>query len=690
MESLHLGRVVVGLVFFIQLASAQISVLPYSEHFDTIADSTIPPGWETSMNRRLGGDFFASLSVPHSTPHCLYSQNSIISQTLTSPAFDFSDRFPDKIQFYTARSSTHLSGIVMEASVDGGLAYPISLCDTLKNPGTTAYVLSSIPLPACLANRNGVRFRWRVVGGIGGATATFRIDDVSITALVSNDLAIGSIEVLPRLATSQDSLVLSVSVKNLGLQYAANYSVNFFCDLNGNSKPEPSEQFASATGVPLLATDSVFVTVGHSKLKAGDYRFFAIVAYPGDERSSNDTAVTNATIGYPKGCFLVNEFMYAPSGDEPEWVEMLNCSTDTVNLKNWRISDNNTSTKTVIASNNILIPPTGYCIVAKDANFILLHPTIQCPVVIANFAALNNTTPDAIVLCEPRLTTIDSVAYSQTWGGQGGKSLERIDAEQSSTDAHNWGQSEDSAGSSPGQMNSIVRMANDLKIDRCFQSPIQSPAGLIPQVSIVVRNAGKLPAANYTLTFWNDLDHDSTGESDEIIASLNPMNSLSASDSAVYTFTWESIPQGESTVLISVDFASDQRPRNNRSSIVVRTSYSPRSVVVNEIMFDPLPNQNEWVELFNRSSSPVDLKQWKLRDRPTASGSLNCFTIANQSTIVRGGEFALIAALSCQSHQVDASGKNRRHCRLTYQRCLLERLRRHRYSVQTRRTRGGP
>ncbi len=71
-----------------------------------------------------------------------------------------------------------------------------------------------------------------------------------------------------------------------------------------------------------------------------------------------------------------------------------------------------------------------------------------------------------------------------------------------------------------------------------------------------------------------------------------------------------------------------------------------RTVVINEIMYDPLAGQNEWVEFFHRSSAPVDITRWKFTDRPTASGSVNSFTITTQSRIVQPGDFIVVAAES--------------------------------------------
>ena len=634
----------VGFWIFCNSVYCQVVTFPYFEHFDSIADSTIPDGWETTVNRRTGGDFFASLSTPHSSTHCLLSQNSTISQSLTSPSFDFSNRTPGQLQFYVARSSSHTAGLLVEASLDNGQTFSIALSDTIKNPGATSYVLTILQLPSLLTNMNQVRIRWRIVGGTGGATGTFRIDDVSLTTTISYDLAATSLSIQPAIANSTDSLILKACVRDLGARDASNYTVNFYCDKDNNLIAEPFERFATMYGPPIATGDSTVVVVGHSPMAAGSYKFFAITSLFGDEQALNDTCSSLVTIGYPKASVLVNEFMYAPTGDEPEWVELLNCSMDTVNLKNWRISDNNVASKSVITTSNVCLPPGGFCIVAKEASFNSYHPSVQCPVLLASFSALNNATPDAIVIYDQRSIAIDSVSYSPTWGGQGGTSLERIDIDQASTDSKNWRTSEDSSGDTPGRANSIVRLNYDLSVGACYQSRIESGGDLVSAINCVVHNLGKYPVTSFTLNMFDDENRDGNGEANEMITSLSSKGPLNPSDSALYTYSWLSPPQGESAIFATIECSQDQRPGNNCSVLLFRTSYNLHSVVVNEIMYDPLVNQNEWIELYNRGGDIVDLKGWRLKDRPTASGNVSTFTISSQPVFLQHGAFAILAA----------------------------------------------
>jgi hypothetical protein len=627
---------------------AQVSTFPYLEHFDTVAVPVLPAGWTTTTNRTPSGDFVTSTSTPRSgsAPNCVFSQNATISQTLTSPAFNFTNRTPSKLEFYTARSSTHTAGLLLEVSTDNGATFPIQLADTIRNTGTTSYVLTSISLPGSLFNQPTVKFRWRLVlSPSGGTTGTFRLEDVTVSVFTTYDLGVSKLLVAPGTPNAKDSLTLTATVKNFGAQTALGYSVRFFRDINNNQILEPSEQFGSLSGSPIGVSDSATIAATHPALSAGDHRFYTSISFGLDENATNDTLSAFISVGYAKGALLVNEFMYAPTGDEQEWVELFNPTTDTVNLKNWRISDNNVSTKTLISSSDVFVPPGGYVIVAQNASFMAIHPTVTAPVLLANFSALNNTTPDAVVLYDARSLSIDSVLYAQSWGGQNGRSLERVDTDQPSVNQSNWLTSQDSSGSTPGQFNSIGRLPFDLAFGSRFVTLATANNQVVPVLNAFVKNLGKQAASSFSVSFYADINRNSAAEPNELLATVNAPSTLSPNDSSMFSYTWPSAPAGVSTVFMAVSFGPDLRTSNNSTSLAVQVAYESRTLVVNEIMYDPLSNQNEWIELFNRGSSPIDMAGWKFSDRPTTSGA-NTFTITSQTRIVQPGEFVVVAAES--------------------------------------------
>jgi hypothetical protein len=169
-------------LFTFSFVHAQENTPLYVEHFDSVTTPSLPRGWTTSTNRLASGDFITTTSSVHSTPNAVLSTNATIPQSLVSPLLDFTGSNPERLEFYTARSSSHTAALIVEASTDDGVAFPITLSDTIRNPGSTSYALSSLQLPTSLWNQPRVRFRWRLMAATGGATGTFRLDDISVTA----------------------------------------------------------------------------------------------------------------------------------------------------------------------------------------------------------------------------------------------------------------------------------------------------------------------------------------------------------------------------------------------------------------------------------------------------------------------------------------------------------------------------
>ncbi|HTP13060.1 MAG TPA: lamin tail domain-containing protein, partial [Bacteroidota bacterium] len=188
------------------------------------------------------------------------------------------------------------------------------------------------------------------------------------------------------------------------------------------------------------------------------------------------------------------------------------------------------------------------------------------------------------------------------------------------------------------------RLAYDLSIDRCRYAFAPSPQGVSPEIIVVVRNIGRNAVPAFVLRLSNDFDHDGMAEPGETIAVLEASSALVPMDSASFSYLWSTIPPGEASVLASIECPSDARRRNDTATMVISTRYPLRSFIVNEIMFDPLPDQCEWIEFYNRGTIPIDLKGWRFNDRPTASGSVNSCQITAHPAVVRPGAFAVVAA----------------------------------------------
>jgi hypothetical protein len=601
---------------------SQISVFPYTQNFDSIVAPNLPLGWSSTQNRTPGvDDFTTTTSTSQSPPNAVLSTNATISQSLTSSLFDFRNQVPDRLAFHTRRTATHLARVVVEASTDSGTTFPFLVGDSLTNPGSTNYTASSILLPNFLAHRNGVKFRWRVVADAGGSQGTFRMDDITVTVQTLYDLAVSAMGFSPPAPIEQDSITATAFVRNIGLQIVPSFVVNFYDDVNNDSIPQSAELVTvTSHTIPLEVSDSVEVSAYLGRFNAGERNIIAQVVYQPDQNPQNDRMRSILRVGYHPQSVVVNEIMYAPTNTEPEWVELFNTRGDSINVKNWLVSDNNVATKRLIAPSHLEIPPLGYLVLTKDSAALLdVHPGIPSRVVnVSGFPTLNNT-GDAVVLYDSRVVAMDSVAYLPGWGGNGGgKSLERIDPLGPSVLQTNWNSSRSTERSTPGRRNSISRKDNDLVLDVLTISPPFPVNGDSIVATIKVRNSGFQQATSYALKLFADFNNDSLAQPNELLFSVLSYAPLAPLDSLIFSFAPLLVRGNDQFLIGVVSFLQDEDSSNNTTFTHVRVGYRKGSVAISEIMYSPV-GEPEWVEFYNATAESIDVKDWRISNRATAT-----------------------------------------------------------------------
>jgi hypothetical protein len=626
-------------------AAVPLGGFPYIQGFDSVSPPALPPGWASTQHRSPGqNDFVTSVSSPRSLPNALLSTNATIEQSLISPLFDFDGLGPDRLSFYTRRSSTHRAQLVVEASLDSGRSYTAVLGDTRDNTGQSAYVLASFVLPDSLNRSRGVRFRWRVSSDSSGAAGTLRIDDISITVKSTVDLALVGMRVSPVLPTEGDSVTVSATVKNVGLRGQQGFAVDFFVDSDRDSIPQLTERVGSlASTVSLEAGDSVEIATRIGALPAGEQLLMGELLYTPDQNPSNNQFHVQITVGYSPGRFVINEIQYAPSGGEPEWIELYNAKTTALNLKNWSLSDINTTVKRTLTASNLFVVSNGYVVLTKDsAGLMDVRRIDSSPVItLPGFPTLNNS-GDAVVLFDRSGATADSVEYQPSWGGVFGNSLERVDPLGVSTDSTNWATSQDLSGSTPGRQNSVAALSFDLRV--LHTAWVLDMAGSILEIRVNIQNIGIQHSEPFRVLLYDDRNRDSLGAAEELCHSVSVHQPLSYRESLAVVVLWNRPPPGVHQVIVVVDDPRDLRPSNNRSINSVVVPFPERTVVVNELMFAPVPGNSEYVELMNVSQDTVDLADWKLSDLPTSSGGPNNTIVTREHCVVQPGELVVVAS----------------------------------------------
>ncbi|TVQ66581.1 MAG: hypothetical protein EA360_05190, partial [Balneolaceae bacterium] len=328
------------------------------------------------------------------------------------------------------------------------------------------------------------------------------------------------------------------------------------------------------------------------------------------------------TFGEPERMQLViNEILFRRANqDGPQFAEIFNPTEMNVRLEGWALENRSGS---AALPGSIVIRAGDYLVLADRED-----PELQGEewVVLPSFRSFR-TTSDYVVLRNRNGMAIDSLAYSPDWhNGEAGVSLERMDPSAISIDPSNWAPSSDPHGSTPGRENSryqpdteppAILFANFIAPDT-IQVVFDKFIAMDP-VFPDNRSEKKKPGTG-------------SGETDK-----GPRFLINNREAEILTFDPKhgnrilldasAVNRGEEISLVAEnlgDFKGNVNPKINQP---VAQPLQPGDLVINEILFHPiadprddLPDQSEYIEIYNRQPYAVSLEGVYLHDEPDERG----------------------------------------------------------------------
>jgi len=455
---------------------------------------------------------------------------------------------------------------------------------------------------------------------------------------LNNDLNVTFPIYSPTSPKAEDTLKVTAKIKNNGKLTATNFSVNIFCDVNNDSLGQAEESIFNNNYINLASGDSIMTQHSVYAPFAADYHFIASAEYTVDENTSNNKAFLKITVAEKPASsneIVVNEFMYSPSNDEPEWIELFNRSYRAINLKNWKMSDN--STNVTISTTDYFLNPGEFLVIAGDS-VISNYYQITSKLLIKQLPSLNNS-GDNIILKSNFSTTIDSLKYFAAWGGSGNKSLERISINNQSNDTANWATSRSRFRATPGKINSVTVKANDLSIKNISSTVKYAETGGSVKLNIIIENLGTSVTQSYTLKIYNDLNLDNIENQNELIEEILGTD-VAFNSSQDFDYTVTNLTGGVNQIIAKIDFANDEFIENNIAFFrinAVTINELKGDLVINEIMYGPTSPEQEWIEIYNKSTKQINLKGYKI------SNLKDTTRVINTSVILQPEDYFLIA-----------------------------------------------
>ncbi|MDP4292181.1 MAG: lamin tail domain-containing protein, partial [Bacteroidota bacterium] len=333
---------------------------------------------------------------------------------------------------------------------------------------------------------------------------------------------------------------------------------------------------------------------------------------------------------------LISEIMANPVPSnglpESEYLELYNRTPFPISFTNWTLQ---TGKKEQSLPDSV-IAPHQYVIITASSNVQRMKKYGK--VIPVNTLVLANT-GCIIALRDRNRQIIHALDYTPAWHDDkskksGGWSLEMIDPENPCGESANYRSSVNLQGGTPGSVNSVNGLLPDLTTPQLLSA---------------------FPTDNLHLRICFSETMDTIQLSGSTAYSIepaigNPGNVVAEGPlyhSAILELPMPLMTKTAYTLTVNEKFkdcAGNQLTSPSRIQFGLPLPLKKNSVVINEIMFDPKPDQEEFIELYNRSSEIHDLSCLYVKVENTASSKKPGVKICTQGRLIFPGEYQVLTS----------------------------------------------
>jgi hypothetical protein len=286
-----------------------------------------------------------------------------------------------------------------------------------------------------------------------------------------------------------------------------------------------------------------------------------------------------------------------------EFIELKNVSTSDIQLRNWRVSNGSTTGK---INNNFILKPDSLVILVSSGSLASFQAFGSC-ISLTPFPTLNNE-EDTLLLFNEKDSLIHAIAYNSSWyrnpvKREGGWSLEMIDASQPCLQSMNWMASTSPFGGTPGKPNLTAGSIRDSTMPWIGRAYLADSLNLYIQMNEPMYDevVSLTPQIDITLQQW-----------------LPPLFQV------LQVRLRQPFPKDSLLTLWLKDLTDCSG--NTSAPLSTTIGRFARQVntqcIVNEILFDPPAGGSDYVEIYNRSTEPINVAQLMLANR-TINGLLS-------------------------------------------------------------------
>jgi hypothetical protein len=334
---------------------------------------------------------------------------------------------------------------------------------------------------------------------------------------------------------------------------------------------------------------------------------------------------------------LISEIMANPVPSkglpECEYLELYNRTSFSINLNNWTLQTGKKEQllpDSIIASHQYLIitSATDVAAMKKYGKIIALKD-------------LSLTNEGCIIALKDRSRqVIHALDFKSDWHDDvskkaGGWSLEMIDPMNPCGESANYRSSVDARGGTPGSVNSVKTSLPDLSFPQLLSVFPTDSMHLRIDFSETLDTLQMLNPAAYTI-------EPSIGQPKSVFAT-GPLYYSAILDLAR--------PLLKKTIYTLIVNNSMNDCTGNQLKIPTQIQFGlpfplkNKDIVINEIMFDPGPDKEEFIEIYNRSAETYDLSKLFLKvENITSASQKSIVRICDEGQLISPGEYRVLNA----------------------------------------------
>lgn len=383
--------------------------------------------------------------------------------------------------------------------------------------------------------------------------------------------------------------------------------------------------------------DTVEFELEIGPFESGYHTILVSLNTEGDINISNNLDSVVLGVRYEFRTFVLNEFIPQPISGLPEFVEIVNMSSDTVDLKNWRITDSNEGLNYGLVS--VSIAMDEYVVIAADSTLVDSVPNgVPYLTPDGGFPTLNNS-GDEIRIFDPFNTLIDSLFYSSTWGIDQGISLEKYYTNDSSHIQGNWAPSISLSGFTIGAPNAVTPaiINGTLLSKNIYYSPsIPSETDEVTMY-VPILNSGTSIFSGMVKVFFNN-----------VMINQAAINSGNIGDTVLVDISIGTFNSGFNEMSLSLIVENDENDNDNTGLDTLKIRYPFGTILINEFMPAPNNDQSEFVELF--AFRNLDMVEWSISDNHLDPVLLNTISVSSGDFIVVLSDSNMMDILDGNAH----------------------------------------